>query len=143
MNITKEFNINTYLDSNRNKIDETLVSLRLLKEVDDFIAENNISQRDFAKELGYSEAFISQLMSGTKKVNTAFINRFEKTYNLFIKFTIHEQKNVINDWKTIKNDAIEMHLNVHDLNVIEYGYESEFRSVKFDDFVVIDSKTTN
>lgn len=86
--------LNSYIEDNRTKIDEALVSLRLMKEVDDFLDINNISQRDFASNIGYSEAFVSQLMSGTKKFSAAFINRLEKTYKLKVDFKI-----------TTKNDS--------------------------------------
>ncbi len=79
---------NTYVNENREKIDESLVSLRLMKEVDDFLCLNNINQRDFARDLEYSEAYISQLMSGTKKFNASFINKLEKLYNIIIEFNI-------------------------------------------------------
>ncbi len=81
-------NINTFIAVNRTKLDESLVSLRLMKEVDDFMDNNKISQREFAEFLGYSEAFVSQLMSGTKKMNTSFINRLEKTFDVIVKFNI-------------------------------------------------------
>lgn len=80
--------LNSYIENNRSKIDEALVSLRLMKEIDDFLEINNIKQRDFADKIGCSEAYISQLMSGTKKFNTSFINKFEKIYNLKIDFKI-------------------------------------------------------
>ena len=74
--------LNSYIEDNRMKIDEALVSLRLMKEIDNFLDINEVSQRDFANSIGYSEAYISQLMSGTKKFNASFINKFEKLYDI-------------------------------------------------------------
>lgn len=78
----------SYIENNRTKIDEALVSLRLMKKIDEFLEISSISQRDFASNIGCSEAYISQLMSGTKKFNTSFINNFEKKYNLIVDFKI-------------------------------------------------------
>lgn len=80
--------IQSYIDKNREKIDESLVSLRLMKEVDMFLDANNIPNKLLAKDLGYSESFISQLMSGVKKINTSFINKFEKNYKVRVIFSI-------------------------------------------------------
>lgn len=107
--------INSYIDKNRTKIDEALVSLRLMKEVDEFLDVNNVNQRDFASDLGYSEAFISQLMSGTKKINTSFINRFEKKYNLKINFQI-ESKDNTNFITKYSNSFLEININVISLS---------------------------
>lgn len=109
INSTKS--INSYIDTNRTKIDEALVSLRLMKQVDDFLDMNAISQREFATDLGYSEAFISQLMSGTKKINTSFINRFEKVYNLKINFQI-EAKNNAHFITKFSNSFLEINISV-------------------------------
>jgi len=84
--------LESYIDNNRIKIDESLVSLRLMKEVDDFLDLNSISQREFSENIGCSEAYISQLMSGVKKFNASFINKFEKQYRLKIDFKIKPSK---------------------------------------------------
>ncbi len=83
------FSLQSYIDNNRIKLDESLVSLRLMKEVENFLEINNISQKDFALSIGYSESYISQLMSGVKKINISFINKFENKYNLEIDFKIN------------------------------------------------------
>lgn len=103
--------LNSFIENNRNKIDEALVSLRLMKEIDEYLDINNISQRDFAKNIGYSEAFISQLMSGTKKFNASFINRFEKTYDLKVDFKI-KAKNEKDFVSKIANAFVEININV-------------------------------
>lgn len=89
LNYNKE--ISNYLDVNRDKLDETLISLRFMKQVDHFLENQDINQKELAEGLKISPAFISQLMSGTKKINTRFINKFEKTYN--VKFKILIEKN--------------------------------------------------
>lgn len=80
--------LQSYIDANRTKLDEALVSLRLMKEIDDFLEMNNVSQRELAKCLGYSEAYISQLMAGTKKFNISFLNNFENNFDVEVNFKI-------------------------------------------------------
>ena len=99
----QDFSINTYVNENRNELDESLVSLRLMKVVDDFLINNGITKRELASNLKCSESYISQMMSGSKKFNVAFINKFEKRYNVEIGFKL-EDKNIKN--LSQKNDAI-------------------------------------
>lgn len=130
-------NINVFINQNRTKIDEALVSLRFMKEIDDFLDSSDITQREFAEHLGYSEAFVSQLMSGTKKVNTSFINRFEKTYDLVVKFNI-EQKSKSDCFARIFNSAIELDVNIHGMNSITQVYSFQINDKqKFDPFTEI------
>lgn len=107
--------IQSYIDINRDKIDESLVSLRFMKEIDTFLDTKNISNKSLAMDLGCSESFISQLMSGVKKINTSFINKFEKNYNVKIKFSIEsdEQYNFI--YKSSKSTII-VSLNISSTN---------------------------
>jgi len=116
--------INSYIDKNRIKIDEALVSLRLMKEVDDFLDINDVSQRDFASNLGYSEAFISQLMSGTKKFNTSFINKLEKVYDLKINFQIEIKDNTKFITK-FSNSFLEININVISLSEVQNTFALE------------------
>lgn len=113
-NIEKN-NFNVFITQNRTKLDEALVSLRLMKEIDEFLDERDITQREFAEYLGYSEAFVSQLMSGTKKVNTSFINRLEKTFDLIVKFNI-EQKPKSAYFTRIYDTSMELNINIHKMN---------------------------
>jgi transcriptional regulator with XRE-family HTH domain len=87
-----DFPIQSYIENNREKLDESLVSLRLMKEIDMFLDAKDISNKLLAQDLGYSESFISQLMSGVKKINTSFINKFENNYNVKFRFSIEEEK---------------------------------------------------
>ena len=125
--------LNSYIENNRTKIDESLVSLRLMKEVDDFLDINNISQRDFADNIGYSEAFVSQLMSGTKKFNSSFINRFEKVYDIKIDFKI-KSKNTSNYISKISNSHIEININILDLTHSENSFSFESKANEFFEF---------
>ena len=56
-----------------------------MKSAHDFLNEKKITKRDFANSLGYTESFISQMMSEVKKVNVAFVNKFEKKLSCFKK----------------------------------------------------------
>ena len=127
--------LNSYIEDNRTKIDEALVSLRLMKEVDDFLDVNNISQRDFASNIGYSEAFISQLMSGTKKFSASFINRLEKNYRLKVDFKIRTKND--SDFVTkISNSFINININFE--GVIE-SKESFFIDNNSSEFGILES----
>lgn len=90
--VTQRFSIESYIDKNREKIDESLISLRLMKEVDQFLDYEKLSNKDLALKLGYSESYISQLMSGVKNVNVSFINKFEKCFESKIDFKIYLNK---------------------------------------------------
>ncbi len=124
------YSLNSYIENNRTKIDEALVSLRLMKEVDDFLEINNISQRDFASKIGYSEAFISQLMSGSKKINTSFINRLEKRYDLKINFKITCKDNS-NFISKISNSSIQININIFGLIESENIFSLESNNSDF------------
>lgn len=87
--LANNFSIQSYIDSNREKIDESLVSLRFMRQVDEFLDYKNLSNKDLSVALGYSESFVSQLMSGTKKINTSFISKFENRYNVKVDFKIY------------------------------------------------------
>ncbi|MEH6618509.1 helix-turn-helix transcriptional regulator [Maribacter arcticus] len=125
--------LNSYIENNRTKIDESLVSLRLMKEVDDFLDVNEISQRDFADNIGYSEAFVSQLMSGTKKFNASFINRFEKVYDIKIDFKI-KSKSTYDFISKISNAPIEININILGLTDSENIYSLDNRVTEFSEF---------
>lgn len=121
MNELEKNNINTFIVQNRTKLDEALVSLRLMKEVDEFLDENEISQRELSEFLGYSEAFVSQLMSGTKKFNASFINRLEKSFNVIVKFNIvHKDKG--NYITSFYNNSIVVDFNSNEMNPTNLVY---------------------
>lgn len=131
--INNSNSLSSYKENNRAKIDEALVSLRLMKEVDDFLDINEISQRDFASSIGYSEAFISQLMSGTKKFNASFINKFEKLYDIKFDFKIKSKKSA--DFiSKVSNAHIEININILDLTHSNNLYSLESRANEFSEF---------
>lgn len=96
--VTKRFSIQSYIDNNREKIDESLVSLRVMKEVDRFLDYQKLSNKDLAIKLGYSEPYISQLMSGVKNMNVSFVNKFEKCFDAKFDFKIY-----------LKNEEVYLH----------------------------------
>jgi transcriptional regulator with XRE-family HTH domain len=113
--------LSSYVEDNRTKIDESLVSLRLMKEIDDFLEINQINHRDFADNVGYSESYISQLMSGVKKFNSSFINRFEKKFNLKIEFKIQPKKNT-NYFTKVPDVYIKFDFNVIETIELDRGF---------------------
>lgn len=113
------FKIQSYIDTNREKIDESLVSLRLMKEIDNFTEFNKISNKDLAFGLGYSESYISQLMSGVKKFNASFINKFEKKYEVKVDFKILLNSNDNAGWSTLKEKLsyrLDFNMDFHLIN---------------------------
>jgi transcriptional regulator with XRE-family HTH domain len=90
--VTQRFSIESYIDKNREKIDESLISLRVMKEVDRFLDYERLTNRDLALKMGYSESYISQLMSGVKNMNVSFINKFEKCFEAKFDFKIYLKK---------------------------------------------------
>lgn len=108
--------IQSYLEINREKLNESLVSLRLMKEIDLFLEEKNMSNKTMALDLGYSESFISQLMSGVKKINTSFINKFEKSYNVRINFSIVKEEKEDNFISISSMSYLNINLNISNFN---------------------------
>ncbi len=108
--------IQSYLEINRDKLNESLVSLRLMKEIDLFLEEKDLSNKTLALDLGYSESFISQLMSGVKKVNTSFINKFEKNYNVRINFSILKEEQEDNFISISSMSYLNINLNISNFN---------------------------
>lgn len=127
--LKNNFSIQSYLDENREKIDEALVSLRFMKEIDEFLDITNVSQREFASSIGYSEAYISQLMSGTKKFNSSFINKFEKKYDVEISFKIKSKDE--GSYFTEISSSSSLQINVNILTVISadnvYSFENKYQ----------------
>lgn len=116
-NLTQiKFPIQSYIDKNREKIDESLVSLRLMKEIDIFLDNKKISNKSLAIDLDYSESFISQLMSGVKKINTSFINKFEKNYRVKFNFSIIEEENDENTISISSMTFLKVKISNSDLN---------------------------
>jgi transcriptional regulator with XRE-family HTH domain len=131
--IEQSNSLSSYRENNRTKIDEALVSLRLMKEVDDFLDINEISQRDFASNIGCSEAFISQLMSGTKKFNASFLNKFEKFYDIKVDFKIKSK--ISSDFiSKMSNAHIEININILDSTRSNNFYSLESRADDFSEF---------
>lgn len=109
------FSIQSYVNKNRNTIDEALVSLRVMKQIDDFLEYKNENNRELAKRLGYTESYISQLMTGVKKINISFINKFEKEYNVEFDFKIkllEEKLRVLNSVQDKMINIINLNINI-------------------------------
>lgn len=112
-------NFDSCLNLDRTKIDESLVSLRFLKQIDDFLEQKDLSNRDLANKLGYSESYISQLMTGSKKINISFISKFEKYYHC--KFDVKLKKEN-------KHNYVKFHSNreIFEINIkIDINFSGE------------------
>lgn len=129
--LKNNFAIQSYIDENREKIDESLVSLRFMKEIDNFLDVANLSQREFASSIGYSEAYISQLMAGTKKFNSSFINKFEKKYDVEISFKIKSKDEESYFTEFSSSSSIQI-INVNVLAVMSadniYSFENKYQN---------------
>ncbi|MFM9400794.1 helix-turn-helix domain-containing protein [Myroides odoratimimus] len=78
-----------FLDNKRDeKINESLLSLRIMKQIDDYLEQHDKTNRCFAEELRCSESYISQLMSGNKNVNVSFLNKIERLYNVYFEIKL-------------------------------------------------------
>lgn len=102
--------ISTYAQSNREKLDIALLSLRIIKQIDLYMEDNNVSQKQLSEKLEVSEAFISQLMSGSKKINVQFLNKFEKCYNVEFDFKLKD-KNYYTTFYEVGNEPIQLKSN--------------------------------
>lgn len=107
LNIFEQNSLNSFVDNNREKIDVALVSLRIIKQMDDFLDANDINQKELATKLKVSEAYISQLMSGSKKINVQMINNFEKNFDVEFEFKL-KNKNSMFSFFEVVNKSIEI-----------------------------------
>ena len=112
-NLEKRFSIQSYIDKNREKIDESLVSLRIMKEVDRFLDYEKLSNKDLANKLGYSESYISQLMSGVKNVNVSLINKLEKNFSTKFDFKIYLKSEEVFLHKLDERINFNIHINLN------------------------------
>ncbi|MGA9212356.1 helix-turn-helix domain-containing protein [Kaistella sp.] len=110
-------------------MDESLVSLRFLKEIDDYLEYKNLTNRDLANALGFSESYISQLMTGVKKINISFINKFEKNFNLEFDIKIKDcTKNNFfrfNTANTVYEINILVNTNISSSNFFQHKFYNE------------------
>lgn len=60
-----------------------------MKQIDKFLDYEKLTNKDLAVQLGYSEAYISQLMTGVKNVNISFLNKFEKRFATKFDFKVY------------------------------------------------------
>lgn len=107
LKIFEQNSLHSYVDSNREKIDAALVSLRIIKQIDNFLDYNELNQKDLANKLKVSEAFVSQLMSGSKKINVQILNKFEKQFNVEFEFKLRS-KNSMYSVVEVVNNTIEL-----------------------------------
>ena len=113
------FVLDSYIKKNREKLDESLVSLRLMKEVDDFLEMNGLNQKELAESIGYTESYVSQLMTGVKKANTSFINKFEKVFKVKIRFSIRPDKHTGHITK-LSNADVSIIININTGRELDY-----------------------
>lgn len=118
LNIFEQNSLNSYVDNNREKIDVALVSLRIIKQIDDFLDANDINQKELATKLKVSEAYVSQLMSGSKKINMQMINSFEKKFDVEFEFKLKNKSSMFSFFKAV-NKSIEIK-----------SFRTEFTSVR-------------
>lgn len=118
LKIFEQNSLNSYVDNNREKIDAALVSLRIIKQIDNFLDYNELNQKDLANKLEVSEAFVSQLMSGSKKINVQILNKFEKQFNVEFEFKLRS-KNSMYSVVDVVNNTIELK-----------SFRSEFSTIK-------------
>lgn len=118
----KELKVNNeftdFLDKNRDKLETSLVSLRFMKEIDDFIYFNDLTQRNFAAKMNVSEAYVSQLMSGVKRLNMGFLKNFEKSFNVEMKVKIVSEDPEYTTVEWINSDPVQLSTKMNDRSQI-------------------------
>lgn len=80
--------IENFVQTNRENIDESLVSMRIMKQVEELMDSLELNKKQLAKELGFSQAHITNLFIGNKNVNMKFISRIEKRFNVIVDIKI-------------------------------------------------------
>lgn len=142
-NLEKRFSIQSYIDKNRDKIDESLVSLRIMKELDRFLDYKNITNKDLANKLGYSESYVSQLMSGVKNVNVAFINKFEKRFSTKFDFKIFLKEDETYLRKLDERVNFNIHVNLNMYTINETHSKFTFKQNKMEMVSISDTEYQN
>jgi transcriptional regulator with XRE-family HTH domain len=84
--------------SDKVELEEQILSARFLSEIQKYLDSNKMSKKDFAKQIGVSASFVSQLFTGDKIASLNFIARVQ--LKLDIKFYVstidqHEIESVI------------------------------------------------
>jgi|GEM_PF-6451610 len=80
------------LEKQDSKMNEAMVSLRVMRQIDDYLTYLEMTNREFADRLEVNESYISQLMTGTRRVNIAFLNKIEEVFNVKFIFKIDHKK---------------------------------------------------
>lgn len=128
--------IQGYLNSEDTSIDESLVSLKFMKEIYNFMELNDINQKEIAHNIGYTESYISQLLSGVKKINISFMNKLENEYNVDFQINIVPRANCI--YRTAPSKINQV--NLFSLNVYQFNTNSDndigvWKKSRNDDYV--------
>jgi len=90
---------------------------------------------ELAKKLDYTESYVSQLMSGVKKVNVSFINKFEKKFNVEIDFKIKLIEENFKILNSIENQMINLiNLNIITINNNSSSFAFNAKSTDFFDY---------
>lgn len=100
-------------DIHDEKINESLLSLRFMKQIDDYLETYGDKNKDLASKLQYSESYVSQLMTGCKNVNVSFLNKVEQLYDVYFEIKLIEKKVVKierekkeNNWTILFSDDV-------------------------------------
>lgn len=70
--------------SNKDKLelDKEILSARFLSEIQIYLDSKDISRKDFAKKMGVSASFVSQLFTSEKVVSIEFLAKVQQKLNL-------------------------------------------------------------
>lgn len=120
--------LTSYVEDNRDKIDTALVSLRIVKQIDNYLDNINCNQKDLAIALGVTESYVSQLMSGSKKVNVQLINRFEKEFNVEFNFHIERKNPTYTTIRIVNSDVEYQTIRVQLSEAKTYNFRSNYNS---------------
>jgi transcriptional regulator with XRE-family HTH domain len=105
------------------ELEEKILSARFLSQIEEYLDSNKMSKKDFAKKLGVSASFISQLFTGDKIASLKFMAKIQ--LKLGIKFYI----STVNQYDMeIKIDKAidDMFKSIMDLERYKNAIEDEF-----------------
>tara|TARA_R110002126_G_scaffold263187_1_gene406187 strand:+ start:234 stop:650 length:417 start_codon:yes stop_codon:yes gene_type:complete len=96
----ENFDINSLNDllgfeNEKEKFDfqKEILSLKFVKVIENFLVQNKISKKDFAKTMDYSPSYISQIFSANKFVNIDFLVKAQNALKMPFEVKLGDYNN--------------------------------------------------
>lgn len=87
------------------ELDKEMLSARFLSEIQMYLEAKDISRKDFAKKMGMSASFVSQLFTSDKLVSMEFLAKVQQKLSLKFYVSTIDQVNIENF-----TDKVTMHI---------------------------------